>query len=100
MSLLETTHPEGLGLRSLEDVQETVDCRLGTASRPSAEELDKGLTRQISDAIRPHHHHTTHDPEKQESTEVSEGPSESEPIYVRAGYQKPRSLQSIEIRPT
>lgn len=65
---------EGLAVKSLEDVQEPVDFRLKTTSRPSAEQLDESIGRQLNDLVHEGHHHNA-DPEKQH-------PENSEPLYV------------------
>lgn len=69
---------EELDLKTLEDVAEPVDARLSKASRPSQEQLDEGLTRQLSDFIHHGQHHLNVDDEEKRS------PTEPEPIYVRA----------------
>ena len=47
---------EGLAVKSVEDIHETIDPRFDLSSRPHASELD--LTTHIS---HPHHHHNTPD---------------------------------------
>jgi hypothetical protein len=42
---------EGLVVKSLEDVQTPIDFRLINTLRPRAEQLDEGLTHQLSDFL-------------------------------------------------
>lgn len=69
---------EGLVVKSLEDVNEPIDFRIRNSSRPSAEQLDEGFTRQISDLVHGGHHHHP-DTEKQT-------PPDDEPLYVRISF--------------
>lgn len=45
--------PEGLLVKSLDDVREPIDPRISISSRPTAEELDLGIVRQLSNLVHP-----------------------------------------------
>lgn len=91
-------HIDGLVLRSLDDVRshsgdDVVDPRLRSLRRPSQEQLDEGLVRQLSDIVHhrehQHHHGQPHqklvDEEKgmSEKEKETSTDSEEEVIYVR-----------------
>lgn len=63
---------EKLAVKSLKDVEDSIDFRLSKSSRPSAEQLDEGLSRQLSDLVHGGHQHR--DIEKQAPP--------VEPLYV------------------
>lgn len=74
------TSPEGLVVKHLEDVSEPIDFRISNSSRPSAEQLDEGLSRQLSDFVHGGgHHHHPQSPDCEKQT-----PPDDEPLYVRA----------------
>lgn len=66
-----------LALKSLEDVQEPIDFRLKGMTRPSQEQLDEGVTRQLSHLMDHGKHHISDDDKEEQTIE------ESEPVYVR-----------------
>jgi hypothetical protein len=66
---------EGFTFKGLENVRENVDFRLSKASRPSAQQLDRNLSRQLGGFIGHEGNHQEDDMEKQ-------SPVEPEPIYV------------------
>lgn len=71
-----------LSLKSLEDVHEPVDIRLQGTRRPSQEQLDEGLTRQLSHLIEHRRRAQKHEDEEKPTFEELE-PEEPEPVYVR-----------------
>jgi hypothetical protein len=60
-----------------DDVLEPIDMRFSKASHPNAEQLEKGLTRQLRNFIHHEGHYHQHDPKK-----ISTVNSETEPFYV------------------
>lgn len=70
----------GLLVRSLEDVQDVIDPRISTSSRPDAEELDEGLGRQLSRYVHESYHHRGPPPSSADTEKATV--VEPEPFYV------------------
>lgn len=74
---------DGLAVRSFEEVHDVVDFRLDRASRPSVEQLDEGITRQLHDLVHGHEHERQHHPEEDlEKSAAKEVVAPPEPLYV------------------
>jgi hypothetical protein len=73
---------EGFTFKGLENVQENIDFRLSKASRPSTQQLDQNLSRQLGCFI-------SHDGNHQEDDKEKQPPVEPEPIYVSSLRQFP-----------
>ncbi|KAF8330493.1 MFS polyamine transporter [Amanita rubescens] len=67
--------PEGLACKTLEEVDEPIDSRLDSLSRPSSDKLDLTLTRQLSDLVQSV-------ASQRQSGDSTEKAKLEEPIYV------------------
>ncbi|KAF8713056.1 hypothetical protein AX14_013005 [Amanita brunnescens Koide BX004] len=69
---------EGLDCKSLQDVEEPIDPRINSSSRPSPNELDLSLTRQVSNLVQ----RAVSRPESNGTTVEAPTEKMEEPIYI------------------
>lgn len=70
-----SSEPEGLACKTLEEIDEPIDPRLDPLSRPSSDELDLTLTRQLSDLVQS-------TVSRRQSSDSTAKEKLEEPIYV------------------